>query len=51
MIPIEAQEDIVGALPKHLVRFERFPNCGHSVLVDASERALAVIRDFIRHRG
>ena len=31
MMPIEAQEDIVAALPAHLVRFERFPNCGHSV--------------------
>jgi pimeloyl-ACP methyl ester carboxylesterase len=31
MIPIEAQQDIVAALPAHLVRFERFPNCGHSV--------------------
>jgi proline iminopeptidase len=35
MIPIEAQEDIVAALPAHLVRFERFPNCGHSVITDA----------------
>jgi pimeloyl-ACP methyl ester carboxylesterase len=30
MVPIETQEDIVAALPSHLVRFERFPNCGHS---------------------
>jgi pimeloyl-ACP methyl ester carboxylesterase len=47
MIPIEAQEDIVAALPTQLVRFERFPNCGHSVITDAPERAFAVIRDFI----
>jgi len=47
MIPIEAQEDIVAALPAHLVRFERFPNCGHSVIADAPLPAFAVIRDFI----
>jgi len=28
---------------------ERFPGCGHTVLVDAPERAMAVIRDFIVH--
>jgi proline iminopeptidase len=47
MIPIECQEDIVEALPAYLVRFERFPDCGHSVITDAPERAFAVIRDFI----
>jgi proline iminopeptidase len=47
MIPIECQEDIVAALPPHLVRFERFPSCGHSVIADATERAFAVIREFI----
>jgi pimeloyl-ACP methyl ester carboxylesterase len=49
MTPIECQEDIAAALPAHLVRFERFPGCGHTVLVDAPERAMAVIRDFIAH--
>src|SRR5262249_10358726 len=49
MIPIECQEDLVAALPSHLVRFERFANCGHSVIADAPERAFAVIRDFITH--
>jgi transposase len=33
----------------HLVQFERFPNCGHGVIPDAPDRAMAVIRDFIRH--
>jgi hypothetical protein len=47
MIPIECQEDIVAALPSYLVRFERFPNCGHSIIADAPERDFAVIRDFI----
>jgi proline iminopeptidase len=47
MTPIECQADIASALPAHLVRFERFAGCGHAVLPDAPERALAVIRDFI----
>jgi len=29
MVPIDAQEDIVAALPAHLVRFVRFANCRH----------------------
>jgi proline iminopeptidase len=47
MTPIECQADIAAALPAHLVRFERFPNCGHAVVPDAGERAIATIRDFI----
>ena len=39
--------DIAAALPAHLVRFERFAGCGHVVIPDAPERAMAVIRDFI----
>jgi len=35
--------------PTHLVRFERFAGCGHGVVTDAPERALALIRDFIAH--
>ncbi|HEV7718212.1 MAG TPA: alpha/beta hydrolase [Arsenicitalea sp.] len=50
MIPIECQADIAAALPPHLVQFERFANCGHAVVPDAPERAVAVIRDFIAHR-
>ncbi len=49
MTPIECQADLAAALPSHLVCFERFPGCGHTVLVDAPERAMAVIRDFIVH--
>ncbi|HVI72464.1 MAG TPA: alpha/beta hydrolase, partial [Pyrinomonadaceae bacterium] len=47
MIPIVCQEEIAAALPAHLVRFERFAGCGHGVVHDAPERAMAVIRDFI----
>jgi pimeloyl-ACP methyl ester carboxylesterase len=47
MHPIESQADIAAALPAHLVQFERFANCGHAVVPDAPERAMAVIQDFI----
>jgi proline iminopeptidase len=47
MLPIECQADIAAALPPELVRFERFAGCGHSVVQDAPERAIAMIRDFI----
>src|SRR5882762_10254234 len=50
MLPIECQADIAAALPADLVRFERFPDCGHAVVPDAPDRAMAMIRDFIRHR-
>src|SRR4030095_16072016 len=49
MTPIECQADLVAALPAHVVLFERFRGCGHTVLVDAPERAMAVMRDFIVH--
>ena len=41
MHPIESQADIAAALPPHLVQFERFANCGHAVVPDAPERAMA----------
>ena len=47
MTPIECQEDILAALPSKIARFERFPGCGHGVVADAPERAMAVIREFI----
>lgn len=47
MHPIESQADVAVALPSHLVQFERFSNCGHGVVPDAPERAMA-IHDFIR---
>jgi pimeloyl-ACP methyl ester carboxylesterase len=50
MHPIESQADIAAALPPYLVRFERFANCGHAVIPDAPDRAMAVIRDFIDRR-
>lgn len=47
MTPIECQADIAAALPPHLVRFERFAACGHAVVTDAKESALAMIGEFI----
>jgi proline iminopeptidase len=51
MHPIESQADIAAALPPHLVRFERFANCGHAVVPDQPERAMAVIGEFIAQRS
>jgi hypothetical protein len=31
------------------MRFERFQDCGHSVITDAPHRAFAVIRNFMGH--
>jgi pimeloyl-ACP methyl ester carboxylesterase len=47
MTPIVCQEEIAAALPPSLVRFERFAGCGHGVVHDAPERAMALIREFI----
>lgn len=51
MHPIESQADLAAALPPHLVRFERFANCGHAVIPDQPERGMAVIREFIAQRS
>ncbi len=45
--PIDDAEDIVAALPRQWVRFERFAGCGHGVFRDAPERAFPLIREFI----
>lgn len=45
--PIAFSETLAGCLPRSLVRFERFPGCGHGVQFDDPERAFAVMRAFI----
>jgi proline iminopeptidase len=45
--PLAFSEEIVASLPTHLVRFERFADCGHGVHGDDPERAFAVIREFV----
>lgn len=47
MTPIACQEDIAAALAPGIARFGRFAGCGHGVINDAPERAMAVIREFI----
>jgi pimeloyl-ACP methyl ester carboxylesterase len=45
--PIANSEDIAAALPKGMVRFERFAAAGHGIVNDTRERFLAVVREFI----
>jgi pimeloyl-ACP methyl ester carboxylesterase len=45
--PIAFSETIAACLPSHLVRFERFRDCGHGVVPDHPERAFALLRAFI----
>lgn len=45
--PIAFSETIAANLPPHLVRFERFPGCGHGVHIDEPERAFQVMREFM----
>jgi proline iminopeptidase len=47
IIPISLSETMAGCLPQHLMRFERFENCGHGVHRDDPERAFRVLREFI----
>ena len=48
--PIESQADIAAALSPNLVQFERFADCGHGVVPDAPERAIALLREFVLRR-
>lgn len=47
MSPPQFSETIAKCLPPHLVRLERFANCGHGVFADDPERAFRVLREFI----
>jgi pimeloyl-ACP methyl ester carboxylesterase len=47
--PMTFSETIVANLPEHLIRFERFPGCGHGPTDDDPIHAFAVIRDFIKN--
>jgi proline-specific peptidase len=44
---ITDMEELAGAIPPHLVRFERFPDAGHGVFRDQPEKALRILREFI----
>jgi proline iminopeptidase len=42
--------DLAAALPPSLVQFERFADCGHGVVPDAPDRAIALLRELILKR-
>jgi proline iminopeptidase len=44
---IDDMADIAAALPPHLVRLERIPDCGHGPFFDRPEHTIKVIREFI----
>ena len=46
--PLAFSETIVASLPPHLVRFERFTDCGHGVARNAPDRLFAALREFIQ---
>ncbi len=48
IMPMVFSETIAACLPPHLVRFERFTDCGHGVIQDQPAQAFTVIRDFIQ---
>ncbi len=46
--PIAFSETIVASLPRTLVQFERFTDCGHGIVRDAPQRHFETLRAFIR---
>ncbi len=48
MLPVECQRDIAAALRPGVVRYREFAHCGHGVVPDAPDAAMAVIRGFIQ---
>ncbi len=47
IMPIGFSETIARSLPPDRVQFQRFPRCGHAIVPDDPEAALAAIRTFI----
>ena len=47
MSPPQFNETLVKCLPPHLVRHERFENCGHGVFSDDPVRVFRIIREFV----
>ena len=45
--PMEDVEEIVRALPAHLVRFERLERSSHMFWTDEPEQLFATIREFL----
>lgn len=47
IVPIELADETARSIPSHLLRFERFPRCGHVIHQDEPERVFDAIRAFI----
>lgn len=47
IMPMPFSEEIARCLPQHLVRFERFADCGHGTPIDQPERTFALLREFV----
>jgi pimeloyl-ACP methyl ester carboxylesterase len=43
----EDAQEMVAALPRHLVTFEKFEHCGHPTYADAPLRTFRLIREFV----
>ncbi len=48
MVPIECQRDIASAIKPELIEYHEFPHCGHGVIADANQEAMATLRRFIQ---
>jgi pimeloyl-ACP methyl ester carboxylesterase len=48
VLPIEGAEALVAGIPPGLATLERFEDCGHNLLAEQPERALATIAAFLR---
>ena len=48
MLPIEHQRDIAAAIRPDLVQYREFAHCGHGVVADAPQEAMALLRGFVK---
>ena len=47
MLPIECLRELAAEIPKHLLHYKEFENCGHGVIPDVPNEAMALLRGFI----
>lgn len=47
IVPMSLAEATAAAIPAHLLRFERLPECGHDIHGDDPERVFSMMREFI----
>jgi pimeloyl-ACP methyl ester carboxylesterase len=48
VLPIEGAEELVACIQPGLASLERFEDCGHNLLSEQPERAIATIASFLR---